>query len=350
MAHPYKTLPDRNFWSRAVAGQPPFLLDPGVEPPFRIGPNDKVATAGSCFAQNIARRLANSGFNYFVTEPAPQEMPHAEASERNFGVYSSRYGNVYTTRQLLQLIQRAYDPDAFDIPVWKLGDRFADPFRPQIEPWGFESEAILQASRAEHLAAVRRMFEELDILVFTLGLTECWRHLETGAIVPIAPGVAGGEWDPGVYGFHNQTVAEVITDLTAFLELLRSVNPRSKVLLTVSPVPLAATYEQRHVMTSTVYSKSVLRVAADEIERAFSDVAYFPSYEIITASSNGQYYDTDLRNVRTIGVDHVMRVFFDHMVERGEPGQPRVEAGFVRMEAREAASVVCDEEAIERAM
>jgi len=88
-----------------------------------------------------------------------------------------------------------------------------------------------------------------------------------------------------------------------------------KILLTVSPVPLVATYEKRHVLVSNTVSKSVLRVAADEVERAFDNVIYFPSYEIITSPANsGKYYQDDLRRVTDIGIDHVMRVFSKHFL------------------------------------
>jgi hypothetical protein len=50
--------------------------------------------------------------------------------------------------------------------------RYVDPFRPQIEPNGFDTPKALREDRARHLAEVRRMFEELDIFVFTFGLTE----------------------------------------------------------------------------------------------------------------------------------------------------------------------------------
>lgn len=352
MTHPYKPLPNTSFWSRSVAGRPPHELDPVTNTAFQIEPDDKVATAGSCFAQHIARRLSTSGFNYFVPEVAPEGLDTAEAKAQNYGVFSARFGNVYTTRQLLQLFERAYDPSAYPIPAWPLNDRFVDPFRPQIQPNGFPSEEDLELSRAEHLAAVRKMFEELDVLVFTLGLTETWVHRATGAVVPTAPGVAGGEWDPTIYKFHNLSVAEVTADLSRFIEMLRAVNPKAKVLLTVSPVPLAATYVDQHVLVSTVYSKSVLRVAATEVQQAYGNVAYFPSFEIITATaSTHRYYDEDLRNVKELGVDHVMRTFFRHMVKGvAVPESAKEIPDFVRKEAAEAGHVICDEEAIERAM
>ena len=108
--------------------------------------------------------------------------------------------------------------------------------------------------------------------------------------------------------------------MDAFLRRLRGVNPASRVILTVSPVPLAATYTGNHVLSATTYSKSVLRAAAERVVRSHSNCAYFPSYEIITGAFNrGSYFASDLRNAHDDGVDHVMRVFFSRYGE-GDPG------------------------------
>ena len=47
----------------------------------------------------------------------------------------------------------------------------------------------LTEDRSRHLAAVRQMFETLDVFVFTLGLTESWEHVPDGAALPLAPGL-----------------------------------------------------------------------------------------------------------------------------------------------------------------
>ena len=97
-----------------------------------------------------------------------------------------------------------------------------------------------------------------------------------------------------------------------FISLLNEVNSSAKIIFTVSPVPLVATNSGDHVLTATTYSKSVLRVAVQEIKSMFENVDYFPSYEIITTNaSRGRYFHTDLRNVLEEGVSHVMRCFFD---------------------------------------
>lgn len=173
--------------------------------------------------------------------------------------------------------------------------------------------AEFNADRAQHFAAVRRMIEEADAFVFTLGLTEGWESTLDGSVYPVCPGCGAGQHVVGASRFRNFTVDEVTRDLSEAIAFMRERNPGLKVLLTVSPVPLIATFEAQHVLTATTYSKSVLRVAAQTVVDAGTDIDYFPSYEIITSAfSRGSYYGPDLREVEERGVQHAMRCFFRH--------------------------------------
>ena len=347
--HPYRGIPDHQYWSRAVSWAPPGGLDLVVETKFTIGTHDRVGTLGSCFAQHLSRHLARSGLNYYVAETAPAGMSAADAAARQYGVFSARYGNVYTVRQALQLFQRAYGKfDPVEEP-WVRGDVLVDPYRPLVEPSGFADPQALEAARDEHLSAVRDVFEKSDVLVFTLGLTEGWRSRADGAVFSTAPGVNGGSYDPAVYEFVNFGIDEVRADLIELCESLRSVNPDLLILLTVSPVPLIATFENRHVLVSTTYSKSVLRVAADEAARQLDHVDYFPSFELISSGgTNRNLYGPDLREVDELGVAHVMRSFSRHYIHGLGWAAPGAAPAVTTPVA--APAVICDEETVAAAI
>jgi hypothetical protein len=352
--NPYAKLPSYQFWRKAIETVAIPEVDPVVRSAFRIDRTQKVATAGSCFAQHISRTLEQSGFTYYVAENAGTTVAETEAVRRNYRVFSARFGNVYTVRQLVQLFDRAYGSFVPDDVAWERADgRYVDPFRPQIEPDGFATIQQLVESRAVHLGSVREMFEGLDILVFTLGLTEAWQSKRDGAVFPLAPGVSGGQMDFDRYGFVNFRAAEISADLDRFIGKLSRVNPRAKVILTVSPVPLIATYEDRHVLVSNTYSKSALRVAADDAARAHQHVAYFPSYEVIVGNYNkSTYYETDLRSVKPQGVAHVMRLFLNYYSTDGQEPEPEqdqpVELDERALEFMKSREIVCDEEEIVR--
>ncbi|WP_422033524.1 GSCFA domain-containing protein [Reyranella sp.] len=309
---PYADLPPERFWRTGVSEQSPLSVKHLYRKRFEIQADDRIAAAGSCFAQHISRNLNAHGCNVLDVEPAPPGLTAHEAAERGFGLYSGRYGNIYTARQLHQLLMESegkFEPANI---VWEGRGRFYDSQRPNIEPNGFESAAAVLACRADHLRRVRQLISNVDLFIFTFGLTEAWVHRSTGTVYPTAPGTIAGEHDPSVYEFKNYTVSEVLADFIAVRRIIRSYNRKCKFLVTVSPVPLTATAADTHVLQATIYSKSVLRAACGELYQRFSDIDYFPSYELIASHfSRGFFYEANLRAVSPAGVNVAMQLFFE---------------------------------------
>lgn len=317
ISSPYAEMPDRQYWKVAVADPYPLSIKNLYRKKIEISASDAVATCGSCFAQHIGKQLVRKGLNYLDSEPAPDGVPAEEAKALGYGIYSARYGNVYTSRQLLQLFDRAFGTRLFD-EVWQNKDgRFVDPFRPNLCGGGYASADEVLQEQQRHLQNVRRMFETLDVFVFTMGLTETWANRDTGAVYPICPGVTAGTFDPERTEFLNLDYATILEEMEAFLDRLRKVNPAVKVLLTVSPVPLTATAEDRHVLVSTMASKAILRAVADQLYRRHDNVDYFPSYDIIMSPPyKSMFFKSNLRTIHEEGVDYVMSHFFaEHRFE-----------------------------------
>jgi len=164
---PYRTLPDGSYWRKSIENICPDDVDPINEPLLKIAPQDKIATAGSCFAQNISRYLQKSGFNYYVTETAHPILDGDIAEAFNYGTFSARYGNIYTSRQLLQLIQRAYGKFIPYDQIWREEERYIDPYRPFIQPSGFSSENEFRIQQEQHFASVRNC-SNVWIILFLL--------------------------------------------------------------------------------------------------------------------------------------------------------------------------------------
>lgn len=348
--NPYSPLPASSFWRRAVSGRQRTDIDPVVATRFKIFDHDQIATAGSCFAQHISNMLVIEGFQYLVTEVEPLTP---QAKNENYGSFPARFGNIYSTRQLLQLFQRSLGNAPDTACVWQRSDgKFIDGFRPNIQAAGFDTAEGLLLDRHHHLQKARDMFVGSDVFIFTLGLTETWRAKVSGATVPFAPGAVQCLADEG-FEFENLGVKDCVSDLTAFISALYSVNPSVKVILTVSPVPLIATYEPNHVLTSTTYSKSVLRVAAQEICQAFPKVDYFPSYEIMTGTqSEPAFFQADLREPTAAGVEYVMTTFKQHYMGHGDLSAARAHSPAAPLDlARYQAGlkhIICDEDLLDR--
>ena len=249
-----------------------------------------------------------------VTEEAHPLVPADIARRHNYGVYTARYGNLYTPRQLLQLFKRAYGLfKPIDDPWIDESGRYIDPYRPSIQPTGFGCQREFVRDRERHFAAVRQAFEQCSIFVFTFGLTETFINAADGAVYPVCPGVAGGQFHKKWHIFKNFTAMEITADFVEFIDLVRAKNRNVKFIVTVSPVPLVATAENRSVIASSVYSKAVLRVACEAISETRTNVAYFPSFEIVTGNfARGKYFSEDNRTVTEAAIAHVMKIFMRH--------------------------------------
>lgn len=310
MTHPYKGGASRRFWAPAV-GKRHFLdIEELWQPRYEIRRDDKIATFGSCFAQHIGRALAARGYDWINTEPAPSTFGPEAAARFNYGIFTARTANIYTTSLLHQWTTWALRAAERPHEVWQRGDRHIDPFRPLIEPDGFASVEELRASADCVNDAFRDAIETADVFVFTLGLTESW-HNRDGYEYPMCPGTAGGEFDPHRHEFRNQDYVEVRDNLLRAIDAMRAVNPTLRFLLTVSPVPLTATATDDHVLVATMRSKSALRAVAGQVAADVTDVDYFPSYEIINSPVfRGTFFEPNLRSVNPRGVAHVMDTFF----------------------------------------
>jgi len=62
--NPYSQYPERSFWRKTVSHVPWTKVFEHEKGKFSLKPGDKIATAGSCFAQRIPGVLRESGFNF----------------------------------------------------------------------------------------------------------------------------------------------------------------------------------------------------------------------------------------------------------------------------------------------
>ena len=352
-SHPYQGLPASAFWSTAVAGCEPGGLHGIYEPRFPLDRSTGIATAGSCFAQHIGRHLVGAGCNVIDVEPAPGRLPVGKRAAFGFSLYSARYGNIYSVHRLLQLAQEALGSWTPHDICWERDGRFYDALRPGVEPQGLDTPEEVYLHRRQHLQRVRDLFGRMDVLVLTLGLTEAWRSRQHGTVYTMAPGVRSGVFDPDRYEFVNYGFIEIEAAFAAFLETLKALrNGRAvpKIILTVSPVPLAATASGTHVLQASTYSKAVLRSICGHLRTTHADIDYFPSYEIVVNPANRSgFFDDGLRQVTPRGVDAVMQIFLEaHRLApgRGDSGPDRTGAGVLVAAAADRATV-CEDAILE---
>jgi hypothetical protein len=225
------------------------LLDqyvlPGHTPrePF-LESTSTVITVGSCFARELRTYLLHAGFaSDRLRVPAGLNNTYAMLDYMSWVVTGSE-----TAR----------------------GFRYDTTSEGEIAEWRPEQE------RADMLDCLRGA----GAFVFTLGLAEIWEDPETGGV--FWRGLPQDLYQADRHVFRLSTVAENERNLLQMVELIRQVNTTAPIVLTLSPVPLAATFRDISCVTADCVSKSTLRVAIDSVlARNLEGVYYWPSFEVV---------------------------------------------------------------------
>lgn len=117
----------------------------------------------------------------------------------------------------------------------------------------------------------------------------------------------GGRQDLAI--FKLSSFVENYQNLKDTLDLLLRFFPNKQVVLSVSPVPLEATFAPTDVATANVESKAILRAVAGQICREYpANVTYFPAYEMATVLP-GPVFKEDGRHVLPEFADKVTSAF-----------------------------------------
>ena len=305
--NPYKNIPIRCHWKSAFAPEVarPFLNLSDNKDGISITKSDPLLALGSCFATHVERFLRRSGFNFIQSNE--QDMNFGELHK---GAYSSAQliGNVYTSRQAKQLITNSLGETLPNDSYIYENNKYFDPLRPSIYPSGFDKVEIMKKARTIMLEEFRKALLGCNWLIITIGLTEVWLSENDGVAFPICPSIIGSYSEPITK--HILKYDEVLNDLKSISFKLSKVNPKCKIIFTVSPVHLNATFRNQHVFKASIHSKSVIRAAIEEVVNDCHNTIYFPSYEIINfPGMQHRFLSEDLRNVSEKGVDTVMNYF-----------------------------------------
>jgi len=240
----------------------------------------KITAFGSCFAANITRHLSNIGFDL--------------SSNRDPDIYISRIGDgLVNTASILGQFEWALENKHQPHDLWH----------------GFKAEGF--GYDEDIRVRTRDVFLGTEFFIITLGLSEVWYDAVTGGA--FWRSVPETEFDASRHKFRVMSMAETKADIARIYELIRTHVPNAKVLFTVSPIPLAATFRDVSCLTANHVSKSILRAALDEFLRdnqaaVNQSLFYFPSMEIVQFGF-ADPWGLDCRHPSNSVLDTVMKTF-----------------------------------------
>jgi len=256
-----------------------------------------VATMGSCFASEVRRWLWGHG--YSVLGLKDQDGNGAiEYPPRPF----------YNPASIRQEVERAFGTFEPAERVWRTvakGKRvWLDPYRHNAT---FESRKTMEDELKTYAADLRRMLLGSKLVVLTLGLAEYWHSRKDFAAFSAVP--PADVFDPALHAAALMSGGEAENHLHRTVSLLLRPPGPDHIILTVSPVPLLATFRSVAVQEADRESKRILKRAAKAVTAGYGgQVHYFPSFELVR-SLGRRAWKPDGRHVSAWGVAQVMQAF-----------------------------------------
>lgn len=282
---------------------------------FQIDPSWPIFTMGSCFAREVENVLMMRGLA-LVTKGHGVPAEHFETWNATTGRGGGAAGgelsrgalNKYSVRSMTHELKRVLLDETYpnDGLIELAPDQWFDPHASGLRLLDRETAF----ANRKRLTAATATIKQARICFFTLGLTETWLDSETGLAMNAHPGPAWLARMPERFRFIDYGYDETLADMLSIIEMIRThCHPEMRFVVTVSPVPLGATFKDADVIVANSASKSVLRAVAEELYRRFDFVDYFPSYEIVLNSPRALAFQEDQLHVARDMVAGVMSTF-----------------------------------------
>ena len=243
---------------------------------FSLGYADTIAMFGSCFTENIGQKLADAKMNVLVNPTGILFNPESIAEAVGMAIKGTPIG----------------ENDVFEHNgLWSslmFHGRFSSPDK---------QEALNRMNSGIELA--HKQLNATTVLILTFGTAFVYRSKADGRIVANCHKLPASSFERQLL-----SVQDITNTYAKLIEQLAAINPAMQIVLTVSPV--------RHLLDGAhpnQISKSTLLLASDWLAQHYSQVHYFPSYEIMMDDLRDyRFYAADMVHPSDFAVDYIWQL------------------------------------------
>lgn len=256
------------------------------ESEWKMKTGAKVLLVGSCFADEIGEKMVRGGFEAMVNPFGTLYNPASIAASLLRSISEKEY-----TADSVELIQSESDG------MW--------------HSWMHHSSfsSLDVATLVERINGtthcVADFLREADVLIVTMGTAIIYRLKETGMLVANCH-----KQLDSFFVRERLNSYDIVDQWEMLLQLLESVNPKLKVIFTVSPIR-----HKRDGYHVNQVSKGILLQGVDEIvngKSSNSQCFYFPSYEIMMDELRDyRFYADDMIHPSEKAVEYIWQRFQD---------------------------------------
>jgi hypothetical protein len=245
---------------------------------IKLSYKSKVVLLGSCFSDNIGKKLSDNYFkcnyNPFGTIFHPLALSNLLKSVQTKETYTFKNGDNYNS--------------------WLASNKLAFTGIDKIENWCKNELNNLEDS-----------LNTCTHLFITLGTAYGYRNNKTGKIVSNCHKVNPKEFTKELSG-----IKEMVDSIETQLNLIREKNPDINVIITVSPV-----IHEKDGLIENKRSKSRITEACHMICENLDYVHYFPSQEYISDELRDyRFYNEDLVHPNSIAIKYIWNKITEHLM------------------------------------
>jgi len=243
----------------------------------KISLKQSVLCLGSCFAEVVGRRLAQNKFDSLVNP----------------------FGVIYNPYSLLKLLEYSLSGE---VPVQDTYLKNEDIYYNYDLHSSFSHQQLpgLQERVAQTILEIASHLEKTEWIIFTFGTAYIYRRRDNQQIVANCHKMPGSDFQKELLDPER-----ILRSFQRFFQLLGERGLTPKIILSVSPV--------RHIKSGVVesnLSKSILRVAAQQLMDTNELVTYFPAFEIMMDDLRGyRFYEKDLIHPNEMAQDYIWQKF-----------------------------------------
>ncbi|MCX2745769.1 GSCFA domain-containing protein [Mangrovivirga sp. M17] len=247
---------------------------------FELLPGENILLAGSCFAENIGKKLGDYGFQTSINP----------------------MGIIFNPVSLAKIINNSLS-EAFQINNDHIIEReslyFSLDFHSKL--YANDPQKLL-FEITNRLSNLREAVTEAKTIFITFGTAYIYRYQPTNNIV------ANCQKIPQTYFTKSLLEVDEITESWNYtVKSIKAVNPNCKIVFTVSPV--------RHIKDGfheNQLSKSTLLLAINKLVEENDFCSYYPAYELLLDDLRDyRFYSEDLIHPNDQAVEYVREHFWE---------------------------------------
>ncbi|MFT6148237.1 MAG: hypothetical protein ACJAUH_000918 [Saprospiraceae bacterium] len=250
---------------------------PFVSSAFEITHADKLLSIGSCFSENIGDQLLNNKFPIIVNP----------------------YGILFNPISIIQSLQQIINNKQFSESDIFYHNQHWQSFYHHGRFSNINKTTCLNNIN-NAITTSNQQVQNLDYLILTLGTANVFVHKESNQIVANCHKVPNSEFER-----KRLNVDEITTAFEPIFNQLKTINPKLKIIFTVSPV--------RHIRDGLVEnqrSKATLLLAIDTLVAQYDFASYFPAYELVLDDLRDyRFFNADMIHPSKLAIDYVWNYF-----------------------------------------